>query len=166
VCRKLLFVGLVTCVGCNLSIVGVSTLTPGAYSADFAEVYAAGRWQNPPAQWSGSLLRRTVTIGPEGFPMIGGEQISAGMTLEVSLGNILLTEKIQQVRGNGTMVSVAYSGTILQDGVTSQMSGGYILIGGTSSGDLSFTETIYVGTKIPDEAFASRVVKFEGTLWP
>jgi hypothetical protein len=160
----LVFLSVLPLVGCGGTF-GESSIPAGDYSGVFAEL-TTNTWRDAPANFMGTKLTIDVSIGSDGFPVINGQKIETGMVIDVTMGDIELSEKILQITGQGTRVNVAYSGTVKHNGVTSSMSGGYIITGGTSDGWLTYQETIYVGTTIPDETRATSIIDFEGTLRP
>lgn len=143
---------------------GDSTIPPGTYGATFAEL-SPNRWTAPaPPNYRGRTLYIEVQIGNDGFPVVGGASVSSGDSIRVTLGDWEMTQRIQQTTGAQSRVQIAYEGTIEDANGTSVMSGGYILDWSESLQTLHYDEGIYVGTSIPDETRASRIIRFEGEL--
>ncbi len=160
-----MFVGLcaIALAGCVVPDLGESSIPAGHYSAIFAEL-SANNWSIAPANYRGETLVIGATIGADGFPVVSGQSVSGGQTIQVTMGDIVLSEKILSVNGVGDRVTVSYSGTITEGGISTAMSGGYI-VDWTSGWDLlSYDEAIYVGTSIPNEARATRIIRIEGGL--
>jgi hypothetical protein len=153
---------LLTLVGCGGDF-GESTIPAGTYSGVFAEL-TANNWTIAPPNYRGAKLIIDATIGAGGFPVINGQEVAAGQTIRVTMSDLDLSEQILQVVGQGTRVTVSYSGTITENGVTAPMSGGYIIDWLSSLDALYYDETIYVGTTIPDETRATRIIRFNGEL--